>query len=401
MRVLLFVALLVTSSAARADSWLPATTKVYEAPDHSARLTVVPRELTSTLDYFSDKVAGKEPAGAQQGSSAKSAYAKLEVHTPSGGWVTRWTRPLVNEVAPVDVVVAPGGKAFATFDNWYSMGFGPTVIVVYNEYGEATKTLALNSIFPDWFVGALSRSVSSIHWRRSPRLSGDNTEVLVPIILPNSGRTLGQDGPRLDLHIRLADAVIVGLGDPAWRDALRNAAKVAHEQCIAELAEAKAWNAPISALVQWDEVAWHHYLNEIGFRTVPGVMGDDGPVIGTTVLRPRNASDFQASLKWLQEALTERPFSPGFDIRVIGSPDVQSLGARIAEIAARIKPKRLTGVQFIVVADTATGQAIDTALSRTGATVTIMDPTRQIPQLASRMNNTAESERPICRAPTG
>jgi hypothetical protein len=219
--------------------------------------------------------------------------------------------------------------------------------------------------------------------------------------LPEVARTPGQDGLYLDLRIRLADAVIVGLGDPAWRDALKNAAKVAHEQCIAELAEAKAWNAPISAPQQWDEVAWHHYLREIGFRTVPGVMGDDGPVVGTRVLRPRNASDFRASLKWLQETLTERPFSPGYDIRVIGSPDMQSLGARIVEIAARIKPKRLAGVQFIVVADTATGHAIDTALSRTGATVTIMDPNRQIPQLADRMDNTTESERPTCRAPTG
>lgn len=400
MRVLLFLALLVTSSAAQADSWLPATTKVYEAPDHSARLTVVPRALTSTLDYFSDKADGKEPAGAPLGSAPASAMAKLEVRTLSGGWVARWTRPLANEVAPVDVVVAPGGKALVTFDNWHSMGFGPTVIVVYNEYGEATKALALDSIFPDWFVVALSRSVSSIHWRRSPRLSGDNTEVLVPVVLPNSERTLGQDGPELDLRIRLADAVIVGLGDPAWRDALKNAAKVAREQCIAELSEAKVWNAPISAPLQWDEVAWHHYLREIGFRTVPGVMGDDGPVIGTTVLRPRDASDFRASLKWLQEAVTERPFSPGYDIRVIGSPDMQSLGARIVEIAARIKPKRLAGVQFIVVADTATGHAIDTALSRTGATVTIMDPNHQIPQLADRMDNTTESERPICLAPT-
>jgi hypothetical protein len=401
MRIQLFLALLVISSAAHADSWAPAVTEVFEAPDHSARLTVVPRALTSTLDYFADKADGKEPAGAPPGSAASSATAKLEVRTPSGGWVARWTRPLANEVAPVDVIVAPGGKAFITFDNWHSMGFGPNAIVVYNESGEATKAIALDGIFPDWFVGALSRSVSSIHWRRSPRLSGDGTEVLVPVVLPNPGHASQRDGPELDLRIRLADAAIVGLDDPAWRDALRNAAKVAHELCIAELAETKAWNAPISAPVQWDEVAWHHYLNEIGFRTVPGAIGDDGPVIGTTVLRPGNASDFRASLKWLQEAVTERPFSPGYDIRVIGSPDMQSLGARIVEIAARIKPKQLAGVRFIVVADPATGQAIETALSRTGATVTITDPNRQIPQIPSRINKTTESERPICHAPIG
>jgi len=401
MRVLLFLALLVTSSAAHADSWAPAVTEVYEAPDHSARLTVVPRALTSTLDYFSDKLDGKEPAGAPPGSAAASATAKLEVRSPAGGWVTKWTKSLVNEVAPVYVVVAPEGKAFATFDNWYSVGVGPSAIVVYDGSGEATKAFALDSIFPDWFVSALSRSVSSIQWRGQPRLSGDGTEVLVPIDLPELERTPGQSGPQLDLRIRLADAAIVGLDDPVWRDALRNAAKVAHEQCIAELAETKAWNAPISAPVQWDEVAWHHYLNEIGFRTVPGAMGDDGPVIGTTVLRPGNASDFRASLKWLQEAVTERPFSPGYDVRVIGSPDMQSLRARIVEIAARIKPKRLAGVRFIVVVDPATGQAIETALSRTGATVTIMDPNRQLPQIESRMNKTTESERPTCRAPIG
>lgn len=80
---------------------------------------------------------------------------------------------------------------------------------------------------------------------------------------------------------------------------------------------------------------------------------------------------------------------------------MQSLGARIVEIAARIKPKQLAGVRFIVVADPATGQAIETALSRTGATVTITDPNRQIPQIPSRINKTTESERPICHAPIG
>lgn len=401
MRVVLFLALLVASTAARADSWLPAQTKVYEAPDHSARLTVVPGKLTSALDYFSDKVAGKEPAGAPPGSVTGSAIAKLEVRTASGVWVTKWSRPLANEVAPVEVIVAPGGKALATFDNWHSMGLGPDGIVIYNENGEVTKQFALGSIFPDWFVDTLPRSVSSIWWRGDPRLSNDSAEVIVPVTLPSIDRTAGQDGPALDLHIRLADAEVLGLGDTIWRDALRNAAKVARAQCADELAYAKLWNGPVSAPLQWDEMAWSHYLNEVGFRLVPGAMINDGPVVGSTVLPPSTASNFRASLEGLKQALTQKPYLPGSDIRIIGSPEPLNLAARINEFAPRMKPQRLVGVQFIFIADASTGQSIKSALARSGTAVRIVAPDEQIPQLPDRMDNTPESERPVYHAPVG
>src|SRR5688572_10805057 len=127
----LLVIFIFASSGASADSWMPPSKETYVSPDQSARLTVVPRDLKSAYAYFDDKVEGREPAGAPAGSKETSATAILELRSASGRWEMAWKKPLINEIAPVDVVVANNGHGFATFDNWHSMGHGPNAIAIY------------------------------------------------------------------------------------------------------------------------------------------------------------------------------------------------------------------------------------------------------------------------------
>jgi hypothetical protein len=206
VRYALFFTLSIFSSVAFADQWIPPTRQAHESPDHSARLTVIPRDLESPLAYFQDKVTGHEPAGAPAGSNATNATAILQIHDTSGRWITSWSKPLLNEVAPVDVLVASGGRAIVTFDNWHSMGYGPNTIVVYDGDGNLIRALALDDVFPKWFVAAQPHSVSSIWWRGQPRLSDDGRAAVVPIKLPSAEKnTIGTDGPTLDLLFRLSD----------------------------------------------------------------------------------------------------------------------------------------------------------------------------------------------------
>ena len=74
-----------------------------------------------------------------------------------------WKKPLLNYTCPVYAVVANDGSSIATFDNWYSKGYGVNVFVVYNEKGEAKKTYKLEEITP-YPLNDYSRTVSSIHW---------------------------------------------------------------------------------------------------------------------------------------------------------------------------------------------------------------------------------------------
>src|SRR5688572_21736791 len=115
------VLLIVSSSAVWADSWAPPSRETYQSPDNTARLTVTPRDLESSLAYFEDKVEGREPAGAPTGSRATGATAKLERLNAAGRWEVTWIGPLDNDVAPVGVVVTQGGRGFATLDNWHSV----------------------------------------------------------------------------------------------------------------------------------------------------------------------------------------------------------------------------------------------------------------------------------------
>jgi hypothetical protein len=391
MKRLAVALVLVVGSAANADSWLPPSKKAYYSADRSVRLTVIPRELESSLAYFEDKVEGREPAGGRAGAAEKTAVARLEQRTTSG-WQTVWTKPLVNEVAPVDVVVA-NSKAFATFDNWHSMGFGPDVIVIYRGDGSKVRQLGLTDLFPDWYVAALPRSISSIHWRREPRISSDGTELTVPVVQPSVDNSAFVDAKVLDLTIRMADGVPIGLERPQWKRALVQAAATAHERCAGERRAVEEWNAPITAPATSKEADWHEYLRETQYRTK---WSDDPPAVGTTVLRVPSSPDFQRSVNLLEQALTETA-EMEHDLRAIGSPDITRLATEIERIGRRIRRGQLKDVELVVVADFANGDRIRRALAHTGAALQIINPTQSFPQRPERLRE--ETEPTVCSAP--
>jgi hypothetical protein len=400
VRFTLFLSLAMFSSVAHADQWMPPVKQVLESADHSVRLTVLPRDITSPLAYFQDKVTGHEPAGAPTGSKATSATAILENRDSSGRWVASWTQPLVNEVAPVDVVVANDGRGFVTFDNWHSMGYGPHAIVAYDGQGNLIRALALEDVFPKWFVAAQLHSVSSIWWRGQPRVSDDGTAVVVPIKLPSHEQSMVEaDGHTLDLFVRLSDGEPVGLTGQAWKAAFVAAAATAREMCRAGRDSVTQWNAPIAAPTEWAEPEWHNYLREIVYRSAPSLNEDSAPVLGTTVLRPPTALDFRRSIDWLKDALTEKTAIPDYDVRAIGSPDYERLTKEIEGVASKINAGRLKGVQLVVVVDEPHSTRVRAALSRSGAQLRIVDPLAKFPQRPERVQNADATELSVCQAP--
>jgi hypothetical protein len=387
------------SSAAVADQWMPATKQVYESPDHLTRLTVVPRDLDSPLAYFQDKVAGHEPAGAAAGSKMTSAIATLETRDTSGRWAKAWTKSLSNEVAPVDVLVANGGRNVVTFDNWHSMGYGPNAIAVYDGQGAMLSAFGLEELFPKWFVAAQPHSVSSIWWRGHPRISDDGSSAIIPIRLPNENQSLATDGPTLDLFVSLLDGKPVGLTDQPWNAALAKAASTAREMCRAQRDQITEWNSPISIPTKWVEPVWHQYLREIVYRSGPTLTEDETPAVATTVLRPPSERDFQPSVQWLKEALTDKADIPDFEVRAIGSPDYERLTKEIETISPKISTGRLRGVQLVIVVDEVRAVRVRAALSRSGAKVRIVSPSETFPQRPEKMQKIDTAALPVCQVP--
>jgi hypothetical protein len=83
----------------------------------------------------------------------------------------------MNKVSPVYVIVANDGSSVATFDNWYSTGYGENVFVIYDEEGNALKTCKLEEISP-FPLDEYMISVTSIHWRKPTRyVNNKNIEI--------------------------------------------------------------------------------------------------------------------------------------------------------------------------------------------------------------------------------
>jgi hypothetical protein len=90
------LALVVLALSARATSWSMPEQRTYWSPAHSARLTVTP--------------------GAWE-TRAQPASGRLEVRRADGTWEAIWSKALLNEVAPVEVLVTDDGRNVVTFDD--------------------------------------------------------------------------------------------------------------------------------------------------------------------------------------------------------------------------------------------------------------------------------------------
>ncbi|HEX6160586.1 MAG TPA: energy transducer TonB [Thermoanaerobaculia bacterium] len=151
---------------------------------HSAggqwRLTVTPRRLEGQLEYFSDKVAGRDNPGVAEGAKADGPRADLYTKAGGGRWqrVARWQ--LVNEVAPVSAIVANDGTV-VTFDNWHAMGHGDDVVVIYRPDGSLVRKLGLADLLEEEDISQLSHSVSSISWSGTHRVDEGKRVLLLEI----------------------------------------------------------------------------------------------------------------------------------------------------------------------------------------------------------------------------
>ena len=149
---------------AAADSWaLPTEVAVYSR-DRTFRLRIIPRELGGQLAYF-ESLVEKRAAPGQAAGGQRRCFGILEKRgARSSTFDLVWSRPLLNDVAPVAAIVSDDGKFVATFDNWHSTGYGPHALVIYGPGGELIKKLGLFQFLQESEIEKLSRSVSSVGW---------------------------------------------------------------------------------------------------------------------------------------------------------------------------------------------------------------------------------------------
>lgn len=183
-------ALMLAASAQTvlADSWLAPTAQEYLSPDKTYRFRVIPRGISSPLDYFGDKVAGRSQAGQALGLPSRCSGVLEHRKSAWRPYHVLWRRDLVNDVSPVSAVVSPDGRFIATFDNWHSTGYGPHTVVLYAVDGHLVRSLNLYDFLLREEISTLSMSVSSIHWLKEAHFEGNASPVtLVLSVEPRAG----------------------------------------------------------------------------------------------------------------------------------------------------------------------------------------------------------------------
>lgn len=349
-------------SSAYGDSWAPAETQVFYSRAGDVRLTVIPHDIGSPLEYFGD-------SRAHDG----RARGLLERRNTSGDWHAVWNRSLLNDVAPVSALVGAGGRYVVTFDDWHFIGTREHVVVVYDQSGLPLWSLSLTDILPDFYVRALPRSVSSIDWGGEHRLSSNLESLVLQITVPEGANHY------VELRLDLANGRITPQDNEEWQAALNTARRVAQSLDASHAAAEAAFLAPLQPPMTTDERDWHRFLLEAFFRLDSHWL-DDYPAI--KVLRSPSAHDYGVSRRRLCDALSE-----AHDALMIASPAApQNLLQELPLCLSQTPANDLRNTRVYIAAPDELQEQIRALLLRTGAQVTFLGPNISIPQRQERID---------------
>jgi len=172
---------LSVSMVAKADIWDNPRVKTFYSENNEFKLIITPRKTSEKYYLWDYYKTNKHPQTKRILRKKEKFMQNISVQDtiliPCTAELYRitdidsgliWKRPLLNEVCPVYAIIANNGSSIATFDNWYSIGYGVNVFVVYDEKGNAIKTYKLEEISP-FPLNDYSMSISSLYWRKDTR----------------------------------------------------------------------------------------------------------------------------------------------------------------------------------------------------------------------------------------
>ncbi|MBI5940677.1 MAG: hypothetical protein HY859_09650 [Caulobacterales bacterium] len=375
------VLILGSGLPATADSWPPPRTETYSSRDGAWRLTIVPRGLTNQLDFFRDKVDGKEPAGQREGTS-QEPRGRLERSDGAGGWVVVWDQPLVNDVAPVRALVADGGAYVVTFDNWHSAGYGDDVVVIYDSGGRSVRKLALTDIVPeDWFL-ALPRTVSSIWWGGEHLIDGES--LVLKVTIPEEEGAGFDDRDYIDIVVDLKTGRVEPPQGPDWDAALTVASARAAEIRRATAERRRWFTEPLSPPIATtnEDFAWTRYLYHAHLRLTGCDEREDECMVDTVFIPAGDEAEARANIR----KAFERPFF-GNDVILFGSPSPERMAALLGDEVRKVGRGKLKGVSVYILAGDALWPRLKTTFAHTGGRLIQIHPDKPIPQRPEALGN--------------
>lgn len=371
----LFLGGLLLPAVTQADSWFPPQVRTTDSANGQFRVTVVPRPIDGALPYFSDKVDGIEPAGQTRGEAQRSPMARVERLLGSGEWQQVWQMPLVNDVAPVEVLLADDGSRLVTFDNWHSMGYGDDAVVIYDERGDLLRKLSLEQMLPAAYIQHLPRSVSSMQWRGEPALVEDGRMLEIPIAQPEIDR---DEPPHVPLRIRLADGQVMFPLSRAWLGALARAGRLETDRQDAWRALRALRASPLPAPSSANTREWREYMFELRDR----IAAEDEQMGGMLLAAPgeeRGYHDAGDIADWIAFQGDGDEFGFFGNHFIFASPSSDRLAEVLLEALRDRDPGSMRQAHIVFVGTPEEGERVAEAARRAGAKITLVDRTRPYP----------------------
>jgi hypothetical protein len=370
----------VAAIPARADSWaLPKATQV-SSPDGKARARIVPRDLESQLAYFTEAGEHKARPGQARGGNSQ-ARARVEVQAADGAWTLRWEGPLANDVAPVDVLVADGGRNVVTFDNWHSVGYGKDAVVLYDATGRIVRQWGLADFLGKRYVLGLPHSVSSIEWRGKPRLSADGSRAEIDVVVP-------ADDPEAEpsrfvvFDLSLADATLRPRDPAQWASALLAGEKAAAAVDAARQKWLDELAAPFPSPVGKDEEAWRQYERELERRLDVRL---DGYINSFILLPAKDDPDYAEELSYVEgfarymTKVSRQERERGYANVVYASVEPHDMYQRLLPAVRAAPAGAWVGARLIYAGEAEHDAELREAIERTGATYLFVDIAQPLP----------------------
>jgi len=369
----LLLAMLQIAAPARADSWRAPTTLQYRSADGTWRLTVEPRALSDQRTFFRDQLDGKDRPGGVVGDTRTAAIGTME-HCIRDACKRAWQRNLLNGVAPVNAIVTDSGHVM-TFDNWHSMGFGPHAVVLYDPAGSLVANYALTDFLPKEYVMALPRSVSSLHWRSSPRVHEDGVRIVVPVVVPSEAAEEEDDAHTRYVSVIFdpRDGAVALPAADVWAPALQQAASALALQRVVLAGEIEKALAPLLPPDSIDLTDWHAYLRDAYWR-----LEEDNTGFPATLVLPQPAApDYEKEAKRFRTRLYET-HDP--DVIMLAALSQDTLLDVLRQEATKFRRGVPAWPRIYLLLDEKRFQQASVLLAPSRATLIRLDPTRAIPQ---------------------
>ena len=162
MKTLLILLLIhCATSFAFADSWAPATLQTVSSPRGDFLLRSIPPKRQS-----------------EDGKTwSKMIFIVYRLDPDSQDY--RETNRFEVEGHPLELFINDAGDRIVTMDQYFGIGQGDRVVVVYNASGRELKHWALKEFYDKKTIGDLTESTASVYWRGEAGWMSDQKSIWI------------------------------------------------------------------------------------------------------------------------------------------------------------------------------------------------------------------------------